>query len=159
MTHDVNRWHANACPELRNSGDTISAHQKRCGVLIRQLWPDASDGLVRMAECHDEAEKVIGDMPYPAKRDFPALAAVYEVAERHAMLSMGLPVPKTGVDHDKIKLVDRIDAYRWMMLHAPWLEADHEWDDALACMIKLGNRLYISTARIMAIINGEAGNG
>jgi len=159
MTHDVNRWHANACPELRNSGDTISAHQKRCGALIRQLWPDASDELVRMAECHDEAEKMIGDMPYPAKRDFPALATVYEMAERQVMRGMGLPMPEHGIDSDKIKLVDRIDAYRWMMLHAPRLEADQEWEDALARIIGLANRLYISTPRITALIKGEDDNG
>jgi len=114
---------------------------------------------VRMAECHDEAEKMIGDMPYPAKRDFPALATVYEMAERQVMRGMGLPMPEHGIDSDKIKLVDRIDAYRWMMLHAPRLEADQEWEDALARIIGLANRLYISTPRITALIKGEDDNG
>jgi len=44
---------------------------------------------LRAAMHHDEAERVLGDMPGPAKEAFPALAAAYAKAELSVLTEMG----------------------------------------------------------------------
>jgi len=82
----VLRWHSNADPRLRLSGDTIDLHQRRVCDMCHSAaaWLRLSligSDLLRAALHHDEAERVLGDMPGPAKGAFPALAAAYAKAE------------------------------------------------------------------------------
>lgn len=127
ITHDVLRWHAHPDPRLRNSGDTVNHHQERCERYLIQLFPGASDHLRKIVRVHDEAEKVVGDMPYPATCRFPKMAEVRRYAERLVMLEMGLPLPETDAERAWLKLVDRLDAQLWMLLHAPELADLPEW--------------------------------
>ena len=113
----VNRWHSNPWPALRNSGDTIDAHQWRVWRLLMQINPGASIELQHYALTHDEAERTLGDMPSPAKDKFPELAAMYEQAEAGERVRMGHNARPDG--WELVRLCDMADAFRWADLHEP----------------------------------------
>jgi 5'-deoxynucleotidase YfbR-like HD superfamily hydrolase len=90
----VLRWHAHADHRLRSSGDDIHGHQCRVAMLCHSLaayigHPLHDSDLPHAALRHDEAERVLGDMPGPAKYRFPALADAYAEAEQQVLTEMG----------------------------------------------------------------------
>lgn len=136
ITATVNRWHNNADPRLRNCGDNIDAHQARVEGLVKSLCEylgaPASPDLLYAARHHDEAERVLGDMPGPVKAQYPELAAVYERLERKILADMGIVFTLTDSEARMLKFCDRLDAYhvaRSVSAH----EAD-EWRAALNCL-------------------------
>lgn len=143
---DVTRWHANADDRLRLSGDTITAHEIRCVLMLNQLHPTAPERLREIVRYHDEAERLVGDMPYPAKMRFPALRVAYAAAEAIVMREMGHPVPETLTERQWLKLVDRLDAQMWMTRHAPELAANDEWQDSARKIADLADALGVGAA-------------
>ena len=130
----VARWHQNPDPRLRESGDTIDTHQRRVAALCLSLaarmgLPMTGSDLPHAALHHDEAERVLGDMPGPAKAAFPRLAAAYEEAEREVLARMGLRWTLTAAETRVLKLCDRLDAWQWAMRCDVTGE---EWDTACA---------------------------
>lgn len=114
----VLRWHQNPDPRLRNSGDTICEHQRRVASMCHSLaaaigWPLHDSDLIYAAQHHDEAERVLGDMPGPVKKQFPALAAAYAEAESQVLTDMGLTWNLTITEDGMLRLCDRLDAYLW----------------------------------------------
>lgn len=143
MTHDVARWHANPMPTLRNSGDTVNAHQRRVAKLCHELaarvrHPLHDSDLIHAALHHDEAEKVLGDMPYPAKARFPALAAAYAKAELQVLTEMGLTWNLRRIEADMLHLCDRLDAYTWATKREAGGE---EWDIARADLYRIAAKI------------------
>lgn len=110
---DVRRWHANPCKALRDSGDTIHSHQARCVMLLLRLHPDPASDLIKATLHHDTAEQITGDVPYGAKRMFPAICRELDKAESQIAIAMEIPQPWGSHDTYWIKLVDRLDAYLW----------------------------------------------
>ena len=113
------RWHSNTDTRLRDSLDTVTAHQLRvvdlCRDLAARMGHTLHDSdLLRAARYHDEAERVLGDMPGPAKDRFPALAAAYAKAELQVLTEMGHTWNLTRKEADMLNLCDKLDAY----LHA-----------------------------------------
>ena len=121
MTHTVNRWHCHPDERLRNSGDTIDEHQfrvwKLCVEFAVALGSNGSLELYWAAQWHDEAEKVLGDMPGPAKERFPALAAAYAEAEKTVLAEMGLYWTLTDQEAAILHLADKLDADIWARKH------------------------------------------
>jgi len=119
MTYEnstVNRWHANPDPRLRNGGDTIDAHQQRVASLCHSLAAHMGHSLTESdlllaARYHDEAERVLGDMPAPAKARFPDLADAYAIAEREVLRGMGLDWTLTAKEEQMLHLCDKLDAH------------------------------------------------
>lgn len=134
---DVARWHAHPEARLRNSGDTIESHQRRCVLLLKQIKPNASQSLIDAVRYHDEAERWIGDMPYMTKKHFPELAEWLRDAEMQIMKKYGIPQPSSTFDKNMVKIVDRLDAYLWMLDRAPDLAETPDWEDALGDLIEL----------------------
>ena len=129
----VNRWHCHPDDRLRNSGDTIDSHQARvavmCADLARHLGLSlAGSDLIRAAGRHDEAERVLGDMPGPAKARFQALAAAYAKAELQVLTEMGLNWNLTRKEAAILDLCDKLDAWRWARDRGV---TGPEWDSAL----------------------------
>lgn len=115
----VNRWHTH--PALRSSGDTIDAHQWRVALMCVKIadisGADLSTDLLIAARTHDEAERVLGDMPYPARQQFPALALAYASAEAEVLGQMGYAIVLSDGDASILRLADRMDAYEWSRDH------------------------------------------
>ena len=142
------RWHCNADPRLRNSGDTVNAHARRVQMLCHGLAAFLGHDLLRSdllfaALHHDAAEAVVGDMPGPAKERFPALAAAYEKAELAVLIEMGLTWNLTRLESDMLHLADKLDAYLWAR-HCNAADSD-EWRRAEA---KLWDRAHKLGARV-----------
>ena len=142
--HQVSRWHASPVEALRLSGDTIEAHQSRCADLIRDLWPDAPETLIQAALHHDEPEKWLGDMPFTTKRDFPQLAREYRKAELLVIKQHNIPQPATAWDEYQVKLVDLLDAYMWMLKHAPACEFEPDWVAAWSDIMQRAETLGVA---------------
>ena len=124
------RWHAgNSAPWLARSGDTVGAHGARMAVLARRLWADASPALIWACIAHDLGEMATGDAPLTAKSD-PELKATLNRLEVKALADMGIVIALSRLDRDRLKYLDRLDAYLWAGLHAPHLLDRDEWRQA-----------------------------
>lgn len=141
----VNRWHCHPDARLRNSGDTIERHQIQVESLCRKfslvlkLDTGRRAELLHAARHHDEAERVLGDMPGPAKARFPALAAAYEEAEREVLADMGLSWSLTTQEADILHLADKLEAELWARRHG--VTGTHDCDklQAMADRLRLGD--------------------
>lgn len=132
LDNSPRRWHSNANIDLRDSLDTIAAHQARvsdlCHSLAARMGHDLTrSDLLHAALHHDAAEAVLGDMPGPAKDRFPALAAAYAKAELSVLVEMGLTWNLTRREQDMLDLCDKLDAYCWARRHGA---TGDEWDAA-----------------------------
>ena len=138
----VNRWHCHPDERLRNSGDTIERHQIEVERLCRQFsWVLKLDTgrraeLLHAARHHDEAERIVGDLPGPAKARFPALAAAYEEAEREVLADMGLSWSLTPQEADILHLADKLEAELWARRHG--VTGSHDCDKLQALADRLG---------------------
>jgi 5'-deoxynucleotidase YfbR-like HD superfamily hydrolase len=162
MTPDTSprRWHSNADPRLRDTLDTIAAHQARVATLCHSLAAAmghalTDSDLIRAALHHDAAEAVLGDMPGPAKERFPALAAAYAKAELAVLIEMGLTWNLTRREQDMLDICDKLDAYTWARKHGA---TGDEWDAARG---KLHWRAHTLGPAAVAWLEGalDAGQG
>jgi hypothetical protein len=124
------RWHAgDSAPWLARSGDTVGAHGARMAIMARQMWPDASPALIWACIAHDLGEASAGDAPLAAKAD-PTLKNALDRLEAQAMAEMGIDMPLSPRDRDRLKYLDRLDAYLWAAHHAPHLMDRADWMQA-----------------------------
>ena len=136
------RWHANANPNLRDSFDTIDAHQRRvCSMCISLAafigHPLTGSELPWAARHHDEAERFLGDMPAPAKARFPMLAEQYAIAERQILAEMSLSWTLTAKEQQMLHLCDKLDAYTWARKHGA---RGPEWDAAHVMLMVMADK-------------------
>jgi 5'-deoxynucleotidase YfbR-like HD superfamily hydrolase len=129
----VLRWHCHPSDALRLSGDNIDRHQKRVRYLVGSLcaaigYDTNGTDILRAARYHDEAERVMGDLPAPAKARFPALAAAYAKAELEVLIEMGHTWSLSRLEADILRLCDVLERY----LYAAARGVDHP-DDMAEC--------------------------
>ena len=154
---DVNRWHSHPDPRLRNSGDTILQHQKRVDRYCFDLaqWLEFTKNLplsratnfYDAAAHHDEAERVIGDLPYSARSRFPDLAEAYDKAHAKVMAEMGFDFDLTPQEQAMIDLCDRLDAYCWAYQHG--CGQDPEWRDAREKLVSMAGDIGAESWLVM----------
>jgi 5'-deoxynucleotidase YfbR-like HD superfamily hydrolase len=153
----VLRFHASQDARLRNHGDTISLHQIRvhqmCFDIARSLGVRVSPDLDTAALYHDEAEKVLGDMPGPAKERFPSLAAAYAKAELQVLTEMGLTWNLTRQEADILALADKADA--WLIACRVGAADDPEWVEAFAKLERMAEKLGTDWLRDFALAARE----
>jgi hypothetical protein len=153
----VLRFHASQDARLRNYGDTVTSHQMRvrgwCIEICRSLGFHCSTDLHNAARFHDEAEKVLGDMPGPAKERFPALAAAYAKAELQVLTEMGLTWNLTRQENDILQLADKADA--WLIACRVGAADDPEWLEAFAKLERMADKLGTEWLRDFAIAARE----
>lgn len=117
----VSRWHSSSRDSLRNSGDCIERHQWRVADLCRRLCQtcriELRKELLLAALYHDEAERVIGDLPWPARQMYPALAEAYAKAEQAVLKDAGLVFDITPEEKTILALADSLDSWRWAVQH------------------------------------------
>jgi hypothetical protein len=134
----VRRWHSN--PDLAYTGQTNAHHQWSCAVLALYLWPDDAE-LLRACLLHDAGEMHVGDVPSPAKAENPALKEMLDQIEGEQLRRMGVEI----VPSDRLKFIDRLEAYLWAMHHQPKLRYADEWYEPLVWLA--------DTAKEMGVLN------
>jgi hypothetical protein len=154
-THDaylatmVRRWHVN--PHINQSGQTLGHHGAAAAVLAHALWPGDAE-LLWACIAHDLGESVTGDVPSPAKQDNPELALMLVSIEAAALDAMGIRYQPS----DRLDLVDRLEAYLWMMHHAPAQRLTPEWCKSLAWIEGMALEQGVPVANAVQVILSDA---
>jgi 5'-deoxynucleotidase YfbR-like HD superfamily hydrolase len=140
------RWHAN--PALAATGQTIADHQGRCIALLLAIHPCApSAALVAALALHDLGEAFAGDLPAGFKRQYPDIAQAHAVVEAElSAQALGWDLPwLTEAEGDWLRLIDRLDAAAWCLLHAPaeYAREASGWPGAEMSLLALADRLGV----------------
>lgn len=122
------RWHCN--PDLGHTTDPVGWHGARMAILALHLWPYSSRNLIMACLTHDLGESVTGDIPWPAKQASPYLKQELDQMEAEALAGMGMKFETRPPDTARLKYLDRLDAYLWMMHHKPKLRKRKDWKEA-----------------------------
>lgn len=151
---DVNRWHANKSPKLRDSGDTTDQHSLRMIKLLIALFPDLwqliSDRLFRAIALHDFGESQLGDVSGKAKQEHPQLAAALDQAEAENRAAMGLRMPKLNETEWRIlRFLDRLDALMWCNIHDPEQLADQDWQECIEWLAEQADALRVDITEVL----------
>jgi hypothetical protein len=127
----VNRWHTHPHPGLRNAQDTTGAHAWRVAILATMISADNPEvnlptviSDVMAALFHDAPERATGDLAYPFKKANPDVVQRLETYEHEWLSERGVPKFQFS---PMVKLCDRLDAYLFMLVHAPDLMHNPEW--------------------------------
>lgn len=102
---EVIRWHHSTDHKLRNSGDTIQAHQCRVAQLLDTIFPDWTREEMRQAIWHDAPESWTGDPSYTAKQRHRVIKDAHDWAEADTAMRYDLPA-NCG---PRVKLCDGVD--------------------------------------------------
>ena len=143
----VNRWHSNTTPALRNSGDNTQSHQCRVAQLLDLLNPDASKDLLRAALYHDNAEDVVGDVPRGKK------TPQQEFREQEIMEIRGISIDLSVREQMWLNLCDSLDAVLWAGLNAPWLMDRQDWVEHTQDVIRMAEHLGVR-AEVLKLLDG-----
>ncbi len=137
------RWHANA--DLVHIRETLAEHHARVAQIILALHPAPSLALIDAALHHDAGEPFVGDVPWPVKRDNPALAKALGDAEDEALRRIGCYVELAPEDAAWLKLADRLAAIMHVKHVAPHLLERVDWHDDCLAALRLADALGVAT--------------
>lgn len=127
------RWHANA--DMAHIRETLAEHHARVAQIILAMHPAPSLALIDAALHHDAGEPAVGDVPWPAKRDNPALSAMLNTAEKAARQRLGCDVDLDASDTAWLKFADRLSGIMHVAHVAPHLLANDDWrSDIIAAL-------------------------
>ena len=147
---DVNRWHANKSPKLRDSGDTTDKHSLRMIKLLIAMFPQPYSRLYRAIALHDVGESQLGDVSGKAKQEHSQLAAALDQAEAENRAAMGLRMPKLNETEWRIlHFLDRLDAVMWSNIHAPEQLADQDWQDSIQWLAQQADLLDVDITEVL----------
>ena len=149
---DVNRWHANKSPKLRDSGDTTDKHSLRMIKLLVALFPDLyyDQSLVLAIALHDVGESQLGDVSGKAKQEHPQLAAALGQAEAENRAAMGLRMPKLSETEWRIlHFLDRLDALMWCKIHDPEQLRDPDWQECIEWLAQQADLLGVDITEVL----------
>jgi len=143
---DVNRWHANKSPRLRDSGDTTDRHSLRMIKLLVALFPDLNydQSLILAIALHDVGESQLADVSGKAKQEHPRLASALDQAEAENRAAMGLKMPKLNETQWRIlHFLDRLDAVMWCNIHDPGQLCDADWQQTIEWLAQQADALGV----------------
>ena len=149
ISGNVRRYHAN--PAMAHLGQSNADHQGRCVQLLLALHPGPSVALIDAVAHHDVGEVDACDLSGPFKALHPELAASHALIEADYLCATvgrdvmsGLHV----VDKWWLGFIDKLEAFCFMLVHAPierlyhgWPEARQSLFDAAAVVPKLQDRV------------------
>lgn len=133
------RWHANA--DMAHIRETLAEHHARVAQIILALHPDPSMRLIDAALHHDAGEPSVGDVPWPVKRDNPALSAMLNTAEQAARQRLGCDVELSQVDTSFLKLADRLSGIMHVYHVAPHLLKNEDWRGDIVAVLDMASEL------------------
>ena len=143
------RWHVN--PHLSHTRETLGHHGAAAAILAHALWPDDAEVLWACI-AHDLGEISTGDVPSPAKLANPELALMLTSIEAAALDAMGVRYQPS----DRLDLVDRLEAYLWMMHHAAPQRLTPEWRKSLAWIEGMALEQGVPVANAVQVILADA---
>ncbi len=73
-----------------NSRSTVGLHTFNAVSMLLILCPDPTINMIKALQFHDMAERFLGDMPSPAKKQREDLGAHYETIERDILTQYGM---------------------------------------------------------------------
>ncbi len=94
---------------------TVGKHSYDAVSMLLVLHPAPSLDLIRCLMWHDAAERWLGDLPAPAKWQFPELKAAYEEAENTVLRARYGVDMSVLTDDDRLWLegIDRLEFIMW----------------------------------------------
>ena len=121
-------------PQLARHGQTLGHHQWGVATLLLTLFPDCRKEVLVEALLHDTGEPGVGcDMSSPAKRRYPEIATALAMAEYVERRQLGTLVEDlTEIEQAQVILCDRLEAYLYVSVTAPWVLADDGWPEMRA---------------------------
>ena len=153
----VIRFHASQDARLRNYGDNISMHQMRvhlwCGQICKSLGVSVSPDLDKASKNHDQAERVLGDVPGPAKERFWYIRLAHAIAERVVLREMGLRWTLTRQERRILAFADKADA--WLIACRVGAADKPEWVEAFAKLERMAEKLGTDWLRDFALAARE----
>jgi len=153
----VLRFHASQDVRLRDYMDTIEDHQIRvrhwCGQICASLGIEVSPDLDKASRFHDEAERVLGDTPGPAKARFWYIRFAHAIAERAVLRERGLRWTLTRQERRILALADKADA--WLIACRAGSANKPEWVEAFAKLERMADKLGTDWLRDFALAARE----
>lgn len=121
-------------PEMARHGQTLGQHQWGVATLLLTLFPDCRKEVLVEALWHDTGEPGVGcDMAAPAKRCYPEIATALAMAEYIERRQIGTLVEDlTEIEQAQVILCDRLEAYLYVSVAAPWLLDGDGWPEMRA---------------------------
>lgn len=92
---------------------SVASHSYGAVSLLLLLHPNPSLDLVKALQWHDVAERWLGDIPSPAKRDNPGLREVYESVETEYLNALGFNPKLTREDREWVRALDVLELWLW----------------------------------------------
>lgn len=121
----------------------MAEHHARVAQIILALHPAPSLALIDAALHHDAGEPFVGDVPWPVKRDNPALAKALGDAEDEALRRIGCYVELSPEDAAWLKLADRLAAIMHVKHVAPHLLERDDWQFDCCSAILMAGKLGV----------------
>lgn len=148
LAHRTRRWHTN--PHLAHVGQNLADHSWGVAQIIMQLHPNPSRELIGAALMHDAGEHVVGDVPGPAKKRFPAAAAAWAAIEKveaerlmPGWLVEALP-NLSEEDRKWLSLADGLEALIWAEHYANDSRGEKAFEAQCDAVMELAVELEVS---------------
>jgi hypothetical protein len=156
------RYHTH--PIMIRLGQTNADHQARATKLLmamhRALGRTPPTHLVEMVLHHDVAEHWAGDVPFPFKADNPELAKEHAAFETRKLRALGFGPTidaMSGWDWHWLELVDKLEAYLFMLTHRPQDRTQRGWHLTVTHARRRAEALGVDVQRLTDRIIHEVG--
>lgn len=108
---------------------TVGEHSWQVARIYEEIFGSPTAEVERFIRHHDSAEVVVGDPPFPVKRDSPQLKAGYDELEPKALDRLGIVLPSPYFKElIKVKICDLLEMTLFGMI-------EREMGNLLACPI------------------------
>jgi HD containing hydrolase-like enzyme len=115
---------------------TIGEHSFGVALIICQLHPNPSPELLKAAIYHDLSEKILGDVPSPAKWRYEQFGREYEKAEKLVNLQLGIRVDLTPKEQVWLACADMMELLIYSDYRSQLKNSNNEWAAIVDTCIK-----------------------
>lgn len=96
---------------------SVGEHTWQCMRIYWEIWGPLSPEISTYFIWHDAGELVLGDLPYPVKKNNPDLKEICDEVEDRTVENMGGPTNSKGrltqLEVKRVKLCDLLDMYEF----------------------------------------------
>jgi hypothetical protein len=96
---------------------TVGEHCWQVAMIYEQIFGALSPPVEKFIRLHDVAELVMGDIPFPTKRNHPALKEAYNRAEENVLIGLGVEMPELDpIERIRVKVCDLLEMTAFGMI-------------------------------------------